>query len=86
MGVYVTIHSRMNQPNSPDRVDNYSLEPRSFTHTESEPKNELDPDTRKLEIGIFISAVLASGGFIIYLFDLPGATPKVIPILSTCRL
>ncbi len=75
----------MTQPDFPDRGDNYSLERRSFTHTEIEPSSEPDPVARKFALVLFTIAVLASSGFIIYLFDLPGATlpkrstPKIAP-------
>jgi hypothetical protein len=81
----------MTQPNFPDRGDNYSLEQRSIDRTdfEIEPQSESAPVARQFAVVLFITAVLASSGFIIYLFDLPGATPlkpstpKTIPTSFT---
>jgi hypothetical protein len=74
----------MTQHNFPDRGDKYSLERRSLTHAdiEIEPNSTSDPVVRKFAIGMFITAVAASSGFIIYLFDLPGSIPKVTPHTS----
>jgi hypothetical protein len=69
----------MTQPNFPDGGDNYRLERRSFIHTEIDPESELNPVARKFATGMFITAILASSGFVIYLFNFPGTTPKVSP-------
>jgi hypothetical protein len=67
----------MNQHNFPDRGDNYSHNPPHFSPDEFDVNTDLDPVWRKLTIGIFIAAVVASGIFTIYLFE--RSKPKVIP-------
>jgi hypothetical protein len=72
----------MYQPNNfPDRGDNYAHKRPPLSLDEFDSNTDFDPISRKLAIGIFIAAVVASGIFTIYLFERsnPKVTPKFYP-------
>jgi hypothetical protein len=67
----------MTQRNFPDRINDDLSKQRSVLDLDCD--SNINPVARKFAIGMFISAVLASSGFIIYLFDLIGMNPKFSP-------